>query len=174
MEANQLKIHFPRQVAEAPDAYEEITISTNDGKRTASTIICLSRTFKDEGQPDPEPEPLPEEAKFKMKKAYFTPFMHLDTQFPAPLDPVTFRITDINDNYTPLGFPEFTQYYDSIIWSAESFPHTFRVYESKQRREGRKHILLRNGVRTSSKAVPSKITWKAIAKERLNMRPRSL
>ena len=73
VEANQLKIHFPRQVSEAPDAYEEITISTNDGKRTASTIICLSRTFKDEGQPDPEPEPLPEEAKFKMKKAYFTP-----------------------------------------------------------------------------------------------------
>lgn len=72
VEANQLKIHFPRQVSEAPDAYEEITISTNDGKRTASTIICLSRTFKDEGQPDPEPEPLPEEAKFKMKKAYFT------------------------------------------------------------------------------------------------------
>ena len=66
VEANQLKIHFPRQVSEAPDAYEEITISTNDGKRTASTIICLSRTFKDEGQPDPEPEPLPEEAKFKM------------------------------------------------------------------------------------------------------------
>lgn len=130
VEANQLKIHFPRQVSEAPDAYEEITISTNDGKRTASTIICLSRTFKDEGQPDPEPEPLPEEAKFKMKKAYFTPFMHLDTQFPAPLDLVTFRITDINDNYTPLGFPEFTQYYDSIVWSAEGFPHTFRVYES--------------------------------------------
>lgn len=65
-----------------------------------------------------------------MKKAYFTPFMHLDTQFPAPLDLVTFRITDINDNYTPLGFPEFTQYYDSIVWSAEGFPHTFRVYES--------------------------------------------
>ena len=86
--------------------------------------VCL-RTFKDEGQPDPEPEPLPEEAKFKMKKAYFTPFMHLDTQFPAPLDLVTFRITDITTitprwaflSYTILrlyclecrGFPSYVQ-----------------------------------------------------------------
>lgn len=130
VEANQLKIHFPHHVSEAPDAYEEIRISTNDGKRKAHTIICLSRTFKEEGQPDPKPETLPEEAKFKMIMNDFTPLMHLDSPLPAPLDLVTFRITDINGHYMPIGFPEFTQYYDSIVWSADNFPHTFRVYES--------------------------------------------
>ncbi len=136
VEANLLKIHFPHHVSEAPDAYEEIRISANEGKRKANTIICLSRTFKEEGQPDPKPETLPEEAKFKMIKSGFTPLMHLDSPLPAPTDLVTFRITDINDNYTPLGFPEFTQYYDSIVWSAEGFPHTFRVYDSKVTEEG--------------------------------------
>lgn len=131
VEANQLKIHFPRQVSEAPDAYEEITISTNDGKRTARAIICLSRIFKDEGQPDPKPEVLPEEAKFKMIMAEFTPLMNIESPLPAPLDVITFRITDINGQYRPVGFPEFTHYYDSIVWSADDFPHTFKVYENK-------------------------------------------
>ena len=68
--ANQVKIHFPPSVSDSPDAYEEIRISANDGERTAYTTICLSRIFKDNGQPDPEPEALPEEAKFKMIMAY--------------------------------------------------------------------------------------------------------
>ena len=131
VEANQLKIHFPHQVSEAPDAYEEITISTNDGKRTARAIICLSRIFKDEGQPDTKPEVLPEEAKFKMIMAEFTPLMNIESPLPAPLDVITFRITDINGQYRPVGFPEFTHYYDSIVWSADDFPHTFKVYENK-------------------------------------------
>ena len=59
--ANQVKIHFPPSVSDSPDAYEEIRISANDGERTAYTTICLSRIFKDNGQPDPEPEALPEE-----------------------------------------------------------------------------------------------------------------
>ena len=125
-EANQLKIHFPPYASEAPDTYEEIRISTNDGKRKAHTIICLLRTFKE----DPKPETLPEKAKFKMIMDDFTPLMHLNSQLPAPLDLVTFRITDINGHYMPIGFPEFTQYYDSIVWSADNFPHTFKVYES--------------------------------------------
>lgn len=32
IEANQVKIHFPPSVSDAPDAYEEIRISANDGK----------------------------------------------------------------------------------------------------------------------------------------------
>ena len=131
VEANLLKIHFPRHVSEAPDAYEEITISTNDGNRTARAIICLSRIFKDEGQPDPKPEVLPEEAKFKIIMAEFTPLMNIESPLPAPLDVITFRITDINGQYRPVGFPEFTHYYDSIVWSADDFPHTFKVYENK-------------------------------------------
>lgn len=136
IEANQLKIHFPYNASGAPEASETITISTNHGKEKAQTIIALVRTFDKEELPDPEPEQIPEEAKFKMIKAEFTPLMHLDSPLPAPLDLITFRITDINDNYTSLGFPEFTQYYDSIVWSAEGFPHTFRVYESKATEEG--------------------------------------
>lgn len=41
--------------------------------------------------------------------------MDIESLLPAPLDLVTFRITDIDGNYTPVGFPEFTQYYDSIV-----------------------------------------------------------
>lgn len=129
VEANQLKIHFPYHVSEAPDEYEEIKISATDGKRKANTIICLSRTFKGKEE-QPEPGTLPETAKFKMISSGFTPFMRLDTPLPAPLDLITFRITDVNDNYTPLGFPEYTQYYDSIVWSADELPHTFRIYEN--------------------------------------------
>lgn len=136
IEGNQVKIHFPLSVSDAPDAYEEIRISANDGKRKARSIICLSRTFKKEEQPDPEPETLPEEAKFRMIVEDFTPFMHLDSPLPAPLDLVTFRITDINGNYMPFGFPEFTQYYDSIVWSADNFPHTFKIYETDVTAEG--------------------------------------
>lgn len=136
VETNQVKIHFPPSVSDAPDAYEEIRISANDGERTAYTIICLSRTFKNEEQPKPEPETLPEEAKFKMIMAEYTPLMHIESPLPAPLDLVTFRITDINGHYMPVGFPEFTHYYDSIVWSADNFPHTFKIYENKVTAEG--------------------------------------
>mgnify|MGYP001236387031 CR=1 FL=1 len=129
VEANQLNIHFPKYESEVPNAYEEITISANDRERKANTIICLSRIFKEEEQPNPDPETLPEEAKFKMIMKGFTPLMHMESPLPAPLDLVTFRITDINNHYMPVGFPKFTQYYDSIVWSAENFPHTFRIYE---------------------------------------------
>ncbi len=132
MEGNQVKIHFPPSVSDAPDAYEEIHISAKDGKRTARSKICLTRTFKDAEQPEPEPEVLPEEAKFKMIMAGYTPFMHIESPLPAPLDLITFRITDINGQNTL----EFTHYYDSIVWSADDFPHTFKVYENRVTSEG--------------------------------------
>lgn len=130
VEANNLRIHFPYNTSGAPEASETITITSNNGSEKVQTIINLIRTFEKEEQPDPDPnpKPLPEESRFKMTMAGFTPFMQLDSPLPAPLDLVTFRITDINDNFT-LTIPEFTQYYDSIVWSAESYPHTFRVYE---------------------------------------------
>jgi len=132
IEANKLKIHFPSYVSEAPDAYKEIRVSANDGERKAHITICLTRTFNEEGEPDT----FPEEAKFKMIMSEFSPLMHIESPLPAPLDLITFRITDINDHYMPLGFPEFTQYYDSIVWSADNFPHTFKVYENNVTEEG--------------------------------------
>lgn len=141
VEANRLIIHFLPYASEAQDVYEEVKISANDGKRNAHTIICLSRTFEGEGQPGFKPETLPEEAKFKMVMDDFTPLMHLDSPLPAPLDLITFRITDINGHYAPMGFPEFTQYYDSIVWSADNYPHTFKVYESSATAAGMgKHL----------------------------------
>ena len=141
IEANQVKIHFPQYVSEAPSAYEEIRISANDGEKTVYTIICLSRNFKYEGNTVPGPEAVPREAKFRMIMNRFTPLMYLDSPLPAPLDLITFRITDINGQYTSVGFPEFTHYYDSIVWSADNFPHTFRVYENRATTEGvEKHI----------------------------------
>ncbi len=129
VEANQLKIHFPKQEPGAPDAYKEITISANDGNRKARAMICLTRTFKEGDGQGSDSDTLPDEAKFKMTMEGFTPLMDIESLLPAPLDLVTFRITDINGHYTPVGFPEFTQYYDSIVWSAENYPHTFRVYD---------------------------------------------
>lgn len=129
VEANQLKIHFPKQEPGAPDAYKEITISANDGNRKARAMICLTRTFKEGDGQDSDTDTLPEEAKFKMTMEGFTPLMDIESLLPAPLDLVTFRITDIDGNYTPVGFPEFTQYYDSIVWSADNYPHTYKVFD---------------------------------------------
>lgn len=137
---NWLEFHFPYNDSGAPDASEQIKIFTKDGKRTARTIIHLNRTFEKKEQSGQEP--LPEEAKFKMIKAGFTPFMNIDSPLPASLDLVTFRITDMNGNYSPLEIPKFTQHYDSIVWSAEGFPHTFRVYDSNVTVDGaEEHII---------------------------------
>lgn len=51
----------------------------------------------------------------------YTPFMKIESPLPAPLDLITFRITDINGEYSPIDIPEFTHYYDSIVWSADDF-----------------------------------------------------
>ena len=127
IEGNKLKIHFPQAPSGPSKVSKDITVLGRDGDFKALTVIGLTRTF-DSGE-EPEPEGVPDAAKFKMIKSDFTPFMHIDSPLPAPLDLITFRITDIDGGYSPLGFPEYTQYYDSIVWSAEEFPHTFRVYE---------------------------------------------
>ena len=130
VEGNQVKIHFPPSTSDEV-AHEEIQISANDGERKAYTLICLSRAINNDGPTDPQPEELPEEVKFKMIMAEYTPFMRIESPLPAPLDLITFRITDINGEYSPIDIPEFTHYYDSIVWSADDFPHTFKVAENK-------------------------------------------
>lgn len=92
-------------------------------------MICLTRTFKEGDGQGSDSDTLPDETKFKMTMEGFTPLMDIENLLPAPLDLVTFRITDIDGNYTPVGFPEFTQYYDSIVWSADNYPHTYKVFD---------------------------------------------
>ena len=58
-------------------------------------------------------------------------FMNLDTPLAAPFDLLTFRIFDYQDEYTPLGYPEFLQYYDSIVMSTPVMPNTYCVYQKK-------------------------------------------
>ena len=41
----------------------------------------------------------------------------------------------------PTVFPKFTNYYDSIVWSADHFPHTFKIYEHNVTAEGEEKIL---------------------------------
>lgn len=140
IEGNRVKIYFPPSVSDAPDAYKEILISAKDGKITARSIISLTRSFKDIEQPESQQEALPEEVKFKMIMAEYMPFMHIESPLPAPLDFITFRITDIHGQYSSLSSLEFIHYYDSIVWSADNFPHTFKVYENKVTEEVGEHI----------------------------------
>lgn len=134
-EANQVKIHFPYNASDVPAASEQVTVSAKNGRRVVNTTIRVARTFG-EDQPDPEPQPLPEKYKFKLTRSGFIPFMNDDFELPSPLDQVIFRITDINGDYNPFDFPDYTQYYDSIVWSAKDLPNTVRIYESKSTSEG--------------------------------------
>lgn len=127
IDANKVTIHFPENISDRPQTSEEIIITGQYGKGKAYAIIGLTRTFEKDGQS--ETKPLPESARFKIVNAGFIPFMNIDSPLSAPLDLITFRITDIKGNYTPVELPEFTQYYDSIVWSADDFPHTFRIYD---------------------------------------------
>ena len=130
IEGNQVKIHFSPSTSDEV-APEEIQVSANDGERKVYTLICLSKARDNAGPTAPQPEGLPEEAKFKMIMAEYTPFMRIESPLPAPLDLITFRITDMNGEYSPIGFPEFIYHYDSIVWSADDYPHTFKVSEHK-------------------------------------------
>ncbi len=135
IDGNQVKFHFPPSTSNDV-AHEEIQISANDGERKVYTLICFSRVINDDRPTDPKPDDLPEEAKFKMIMAEYIPFMGIESPLPAPLDLITFRITDINGEYSPIAIPAFTHYYDSIVWSADDFPHMFKVYENKVSAEG--------------------------------------
>lgn len=47
IEANKVKIHFPKYVSDTPEVSEEITIMGRDGKLKASAVIGLTRTFEE-------------------------------------------------------------------------------------------------------------------------------
>ena len=108
------------------------TTLANPPQDGASYTYRLLEVISDT-QPDTpvSPEEWPEEAKFKFKMVQLNPFMNLDTPLAAPFDLLTFRIFDHQDEYTPLGYPEFLQYYDSIVMSTPVMPNTYCVYQKK-------------------------------------------
>lgn len=77
------------------------------------------------------PGGVPDEAKFKLKMVHLETFMHLDTPLAAPFDMLKFRVTDNNDAYSPVGFPEFLQYYDSLVVSSPEMPDTYCLYKKE-------------------------------------------
>ena len=108
------------------------TTLANPSQDEANYTYQLLEVISDT-QPDTPVEPgeWPEEAKFKLKMVQLNSFMNLDTPLAAPFDLLTFRIFDYQDEYTPLGYPEFLQYYDSIVMSTPVLPNTYCVYQKK-------------------------------------------
>lgn len=113
------------------------TTLANPSQDEANYTYQLLEVISDT-QPDTPVEPgeWPEEAKFKLKMVQLNSFMNLDTPLAAPFDLLTFRIFDYQDEYTPLGYPEFLQYYDSIVMSTPVMPNTYCVYQKKKTDEG--------------------------------------
>lgn len=74
---------------------------------------------------------VPDKYKFKFVEAGMTTLMGEDYPFTAPFDNITYRITDNYERFESVGFPEFTQYYDSIVWCANNLPNTVRIYEQE-------------------------------------------
>ena len=128
VDGRQVKCHFPEDASGKPQATEQITISAKNGKEVVNTVLLVKRTFG-ELVPEPGTEEVPDKYKFKLIKAGLMPFMNDDFAVPAPFDNIIYRITDYYDRYQSFGFPEYTQYYDSIVWCADGFPNTMRVYE---------------------------------------------
>ncbi|WP_305156253.1 hypothetical protein [uncultured Muribaculum sp.] len=128
VDGRKVKCHFPEDASGKPEAMEQITISAKNGKVVVNTILLVKRTFG-ELKPEPDSEELPDEYKFKLVKAGLMPFMNNDFTVPAPFDNIIYRVTDYYERYQPFGFPEFTQHYDSIVWCADGFPNTVRIYE---------------------------------------------
>lgn len=98
------------------------------GKSWNKGTVTVTQRALSSIKPD-EPEEIPDKYRFKLVKAGLTPFMYDDFQVPAPFDNLAFQIRDYLDRFRPMGFPEFVQPYDSIVWSAEDMPNTIRIYE---------------------------------------------
>ena len=97
--------------------------------RNKGSVTITQRVFSS-AEPD-EPVEVPDKYRFKLAKAGLTPFMYDDFRVPAPFDNLAFQIRDYLDRFRPIGFPEFVQPYDSIVWSAEGMPNTVRIFERK-------------------------------------------
>lgn len=130
IEENKVIIHFPDVLSDTPEVSERITITGLKGNTKSASVIVLKRTFESGENPEPGND-IPETAKFNIIAAGFTPFMNIDAPLAAPLDLMTFRVTDADGNYSPVVLPDFTQHYDSIVWCADGFPHTFKIYEKE-------------------------------------------
>ncbi len=125
-EGKRLICHFPENSTERMTLNDQISISANHGNRVLNSTISITRQFDDNIQ-EPMPGIVPDEYKFKLVKAAFSPFMNDNFRLAAPFDLITFRITDYYDNFS-LMIPEYTEYYDSIVWCADGFPDTLKIY----------------------------------------------
>ncbi len=65
---------------------------------------------------------MPDKYRFKLAYVGFTPIMNDNIHVPAPFDNISFQLLDYLDRFIPMGFPEFVEPYDSIVWSAEGMP----------------------------------------------------
>ncbi len=128
IEGRQVKCHFPKETSSKETVSDQITISAKNGKEVVNTILYVKRFF-DDSLSGSDTEELADKYKFKLVQSGFTPFMYDDFGTPAPFDNISYQITDYQGRYQVFGFPEFTQYYDSIVWCADGFPNTLRVYE---------------------------------------------
>ena len=128
VDGRQVMCHFPEEASGKPETTEQIMISAQSGNAIVNTILLIKRTFG-ELIPEPEAGDVPDKYKFKFVEAGVTSLMGDNYPFTAPFDNITYRITDNYERYEPVGFPEFTQYYDSIVWCADNLPNTVRIYE---------------------------------------------
>lgn len=77
---------------------------------------------------------IPDNARFKLSLYSFKPSYideNEDTTFfpyPAPFDFIGFRMTQNDNQFSPFGSQQY-QYYDSIVWSSDQHPDTYRVFE---------------------------------------------
>ncbi len=128
IQGTKLICHFPVDNSGKQSELEHFTVSASIGGQMCNTSIRIVRTF---GEPSTNPgtEELPDKYKFKLVKGALIPFMNDDFGAPAPFDNISYRITDYYERYQVFGFPEFTHHYDSIVWCADGFPNTVRVYE---------------------------------------------
>ncbi|MCM1349259.1 MAG: hypothetical protein NC338_07600 [Firmicutes bacterium] len=130
VEGRMVKCHFPEDASGREPAWDQITISAMHGKEVVNTILHVERSFG-ELVPEPGAEELADNYKFKLVQGSLMPFMNDDFGAPAPFDNITYRITDFYGRHQVFGFPEFTQPYDSIVWCADGFPNTVRIYERR-------------------------------------------
>lgn len=128
MNGSEIALHFPNEYScDGYDFKKQITVTPRSGG-TAATVISISRTADD--------NILPSRYKFKLAQNGFTPYTDCDFTQPAPFEYIKFKVTDTDGNFSPLGFPEYALYYDSIVWSAEGCPNSFAVYKKYKNSSG--------------------------------------
>lgn len=130
----QLKFIKNKMIALFPEntfysSEKSLTFSLSQ-KGTTMTRFEITRTFdKNIG---PEIPTVVDEAQFQLKLAGYRTVFDDDTEsLPSALDLLTFQITDNDGDVAHANLPEFTHFYDSIVWSADGFPDTYKVYSSE-------------------------------------------